>query len=402
MEEDGQRMTNEYTPISTEELSVDMLRGEETWIDEMVVTFLNAITKDTPALIVLDDLHRGHAQALRIFQHVHNQIKSGKLIIMTAIEPSLVLDIEVNPTFIEDLLPEESFRMATDILYAPTLSKRLSDQLWDNSHGRPLFVESLLQSWQETDQIVIDEGVADLKSDKDMAIVPDFIRNIIISNVDQMSPDEQQVLYAASVLSLLDPIITSDQLYAVAQLESPEAVDVGGELLLKRQVLVLENEAKGLMRLHYGFVRRTVYESLSRQQRQNLHLAAAEYWETNGETEEQFFLRMEHMVNGGKLTEALQVMEQAGLEAEEQGDVDGAINFYQHAVDLFPNDRTIQKGLSKFIQRAAMALIRSKKAQEAKAAEETAEPIASAESETEQPRRSALGSLKRRREGDEG
>jgi class 3 adenylate cyclase len=400
-EGEAHRMTGEYSPISsTDELSAKMLHGEELWIDELVVALLNAVTKNTPALIVLDDLHRAHAQALRVFQHVHQQIKSGKLILMAAFEPTLQLEIEVNPTYIEDLLPEEAFRMATDILYAPTLSQRLSEQLWDHSHGRPLFVESLLQAWQEANEILIDEGVADLKSSKEKVVVPDFIRNIIISNVDLMSPDEQQVLYAAAVLSVLDPNVYVEQLHEVAQLGSPQEINDAGVSLLHKGTMVVVDESDGRMRLHYGFVRRTVYESLSRQQRQNLHLAAADYWEAHGETEEQFFLRMEHMVHGGKLTDALQVMEQAGLEAEERGDVDGAINFYQHAVDLFPNDRTIQKGLSKFIQRAAMALIRSKKAQQAQADAEAAEdvPEPSTEAEAEQPRRSALGSLRRRRD----
>lgn len=318
-----------------------------------VVKTVQAIAQQSPTLIVLDDIDRGHPAAIDILMRLVKDVKRGKLIVMLCYEPGFVLDI--NHTLIEDLSQDETFRIATDILHVPELGNELCAALWKQSHGRPLFVEAMLQKWQEEEMVAIAHGVAELSAGSRPHLVPDYIRNLIISGVDQLSVEQQLVLQAASVLTALDDEMTMEMLVEVMGHKEPHRAQAAILDMLESQILKRGDDS--LLYLPYGLVQQVVYESLTRLQRQRMHGAAADFLHSLPDAEAHFNTIAQHLVRGGKPTRALEMLEGAASAAEDAGDVERAMSYYEQALELFPNDRTLQTALSRIVKRAAAAVI---------------------------------------------
>ncbi len=349
-------------------------------MNDAIVQVLQAIVKQTPTLLVLDDIDRGHLASINVLRQLMKQTKRGKLIVMLAYEPGFVLD--VNQTAIEDLNEEETFRLATEILHVPELGSRLCAALWKQTHGRPLFIEAMLQKWQEENLISLDHGVAELQPNTHPYLLPDYIRNLIISGFDQLPLEYQVMLQAASVLTALAPAMTAEMLVKVSGHKQPDRAQKAIQGLLTSKILAAGQGEE--IYLNYGLVQQAVYESLTRMQRQRMHGSAATYLQNLPDAETYFNIIAQHLVKGGKPTRALEMIEGAAETAEQAGDIERAMAYYEEAVALFPNDRTLQTAMARIIKKAAAAAI-STTEQPAPTIEETPEPSPSDLSEEATP-----------------
>lgn len=337
---------------STRQISGEIVLNPDAGPDTAVSKLLEAILKEETILIVMDDVHKANPVAVRILRHVIDAIKTGRLLILMAYEPDH--DFYDKPNAVEDLKQDETYLIATDILHASELGSKLSRILWQQTHGRPLFIEAMLQLWQEEDLIVIHRGIAELKDDKKAEAIPDQIRNLVISMFDRLPHDEQVILQAAAVMGSLEHQMTPAMLVAVAGMGNVSDASAALKPLIERYVLV-EGDG-GKVQVHYGLAQQAIYESLTRIQRQNLHAACADYLQKQPDAAENFFVIAQHLVKSGKLTRALEMIEAAAQASESENDYQSAIEFYEHALVLFPNDRSLQRSMARVVQKAARAV----------------------------------------------
>jgi predicted ATPase len=212
----------------------------------------------------------------------------------------------------------------------------LKKLLWDRTSGRPLFIEALLRELLQDGYIDQAEGYAELKADADMETMPDDVRELVISRLDSFSPDEQQVLRAAS--ALVEEFFFK-ALQAVAEIDDDDKLR--GILDTLSEAQMLESVSADVYRFRHGLTQRVIYESLARVERLKLHRLAARFWRAHREISYQPIVLAFHLVKSGLLPEAIEVVTTAAEEAEQNGDLDRAVELYTHALGIFPDEHSI-------------------------------------------------------------
>ncbi|MBZ0318717.1 MAG: AAA family ATPase [Anaerolineae bacterium] len=307
-------------------------------IADAVLHFLQAFSNETPTLLVIDDLHSATPEAITILRRVLDEIKKARLVISVAYEPLKVIDLGLQPNEIKDFSHDEVIQMAQAILEADEIGAHLDEFLWERTKGRPLFVESLLQVLRDNKHIWRRTGKYELKKDANLDMLPDDVRGLITSRVDRLSQESKELLRAAAVLG---EGFSRQAVGAVAQVENEQKLEALLKDLTEKQLI--EPQPDGTYHFRHGLAESTVYESLTRQQRMNLHRLAAKYFqEQGGELTDALLLEIAyHLLKSGNPLRAMEVITTGAQQAEEIGDVGRALSLYHRALDIFPNDKTL-------------------------------------------------------------
>src|SRR5439155_960060 len=88
--------------------------------------------------------------------------------------------------------------MVRTLLVADDVSEELFKILVEKSEGNPLYVEEILRQLQETAGLVVEAGVARLRSTD--VTVPATIHDIIAARVDRLAQQLKQTLQGAAVI----------------------------------------------------------------------------------------------------------------------------------------------------------------------------------------------------------
>ncbi|MEO8397159.1 MAG: hypothetical protein ABI700_29460, partial [Chloroflexota bacterium] len=310
--------------------------GQRVTLVEGILQFLKGYTEKTPTLLVIDDLQQENSQAVMVLQQVLQEIKQAKLVIVVTYEPTLSVELDAQTLTVPDLSEEDTYQVALAILHVSELGPRLKKILWERTNGRPLFIEALLRKLLQEGFIDRAEGYVELKSDADVEMMPDDVRELVISRLDSFSPQEQLVLRAASALAE-DFMI--DSLQAVGEIDN--RVQLRAILVDLSKAQMVEQMSEDVYRFRHGLTQSVIYESLSRAQRLKLHRLAVRYWREHREVSYQPMALAYHLMKCGLLPEAIEVVTSAADDAERSGDIDRAIELYTHAQSIFPDEHSI-------------------------------------------------------------
>ncbi|HVO71936.1 MAG TPA: AAA family ATPase, partial [Aggregatilineaceae bacterium] len=313
-------------------------------LSDSLVRFLQVFADQTPTLLVVDDLHRGDAASLSILTRVLNEIARARLMILLAYE---LMDGEEDLPVrrkidVADLDEDETIQMAARVLGVGELGPRLGRLVWDRTKGRPLFVESLLRLLQQDGLVDVAHNRAELAPGPTVEALPDNVREVIMSQIDQLSPDARELLQVASVLG---DSSGADTLAAL--------VEGGDEVRLKTLLdeLILQEIVEllpdGTYRFRHGLAQATVYESLNRLQRQKLHRAAADVLRQKPDGDRNVLKIAYHLVKGGMPMRGIELVFSAADQAEQDRQIDRAIELYTHALEIFPHDDSVRAQLDR-------------------------------------------------------
>ncbi len=310
---------------------------------DCVVQFLRAYTERTPALLVVDDLHRADTLTREVLAHVLAELPRAHLMILAAYEPGQPLRLNIRRTVkLADLDADETARLAERFLGVETLGEKLRALIWERTHGRPLFIESLLDLLDAQGQIVCKGKRAELHPAADTTALPDNVRTLIMSQVDRLSSDARALLQMAAVLGGQFPARALSALWAPNDTER-----IGALLDELAQHKLIEQVTEGIYRFRHGVAHTTVYESLNRLQRLNLHRAAAEWLQKQPDADRQVVRIAHHWVQGELPTRGANALAQAAEEAEAKGQIDHAIALYLHALEILPHDEGLRAHLER-------------------------------------------------------
>lgn len=202
------------------------------------------------------------------------------------------------------------------------------------------------------------QGTAELEADqKQLNEMPDFVRNVVISGVDRLPIEQQNLAHAAAVIASQSHAIPIEMVLHMAGYKQLEDGKPFLDLLKKNGMLI--DKGKHELHFRYGLNQRAIYETLTRMQRQRLHDAAAQYLQGLDNADEHVFLIVEHLAKSGKVMSAIELIERAAEVAEQQEDYESAIEFYERALALFPNDRSLQVKMGQLVQKVAQFVSRN-------------------------------------------
>jgi class 3 adenylate cyclase len=326
----------------TEESGIYRRVRERTHLADALAQTLKAYAEKHPTVLIIDDLHVDNPAALETLSQVLERTAQARLVIVVTYEPASALPLTIQEFPIPDLTRDETMHIAEALLRVSEIGPRLATLLWERTSGRPLFIESLLRTLLDHNFIALDSGIADLKLDADIDMLPENVRELVISRVDQLSADARQVLRAAAVL------IEDFRLEALKALTGcADAVRLKTVLdeLIRAQILEQRDETHYDFR--HGMTQRVIYETLSRMERIKMHRMAASYLRELDFSVPRTRELAYHLSKCGLLPQAIEVIVDGAQHEEQRGALESAIELYSFALTLFPDEKSIQSELSR-------------------------------------------------------
>lgn len=184
-----------------------------------VTEAVEALTADTPLILVLEDLHWSDYSTLDLISYLARRQQSSRLLLIGTYRP---VEVILNEHPLKDVkrelqmhrlcheLPLEYLTTATvsEFLRLKFSPHRFPDTLasiiHERTEGNPLFMINVIDYLVEEKIIAQTNGEWNLavKLDKFCCDVPENIRYLIEKHLERLTPDEQRVLEGASVVGM--------------------------------------------------------------------------------------------------------------------------------------------------------------------------------------------------------
>ena len=325
---------------------------------------LEAVARDRPLIVVVDDLHWAEPTMLDLVEHIADWSHEAAILLLVVARPEM-LDVrphwgggKMNATTIllEPLSAEDSTQLVENLIGDEAVARAIQGRIGETAEGNPLFVEELVA-------MLVDEGVlrrvnGGWQSDTDLSQVhvPPTVSALVSARLDRLEPSERDLIGRASVVGKVF------QRSAVTELSPPERrEELGTRLMtLVRKELVRPDRSGSTgdeaFRFRHILVRDAAYGSLPKEQRADLHARFAAWLEQiAGERQLEYeeviayHLEQAHRYRAelglaDELTRSLaaraaSLLRSAGLRALGRHDPPAGTNLLTRAVALLDDDR---------------------------------------------------------------
>lgn len=213
------------------------------------------------------------------------------------------------------------------------LPTQLADLVARITGGTPLFMVSLLDELVGRNMLVERHGqwALAVPLEEIQAHRPASVRQLIDMQIDRLSPAEQRVLEAASVLGSE----FSTRLAAVAMERAAEEVDDTCDSL-QRRALFLRAEADARYAFSHALVQEVCFERSSPLRRQRWHRLIAEQLERDQRPDENAHLLAKHFDAAGEPARAVPAYLAAARQAAHRYATSDSVALCARALDLLP------------------------------------------------------------------
>jgi hypothetical protein len=252
--------------------------------------FLGELVRETPAVVLVEDVHWAADDLLDLFETVAAQVE-GPLLMAASARPEL---FERRPAWrghalvLDSLDPAEAAHMLEKLL-GTELPASLRDVVVERAEGNPFVVEELLAT-------LIDRGVLARRNGDWLCTeipagfeVPDTVHAVLAARIDLLPAAEKEALQAAAVIGR---VFWTGPVYEL----------VGGmpdfDLLAKRDFIrrrpgsSLPGEREYAIK--HALTREVAYESVPKAKRAHLHAAFAEWLERGGDASDEYASLLAH------------------------------------------------------------------------------------------------------------
>ncbi|MBI1820600.1 MAG: tetratricopeptide repeat protein [Nitrospirae bacterium] len=264
---------------------------------EALTRLLIAVSAQTPLVLLLDDLHWVDDETLEVLTYLVRQISREKLLILATYRAE---EISSNPLFLNFLTSIQRFSSRAILLshlsneaMADLFMKmksrdqslremeRMAQWIYEGTQGNPLFVVEFLQALLEKGILKVNARGKWISPEANQMEriewkLPNGIRQIILSRLDRIEPDQRKTL---GLLSTLSRLFTQDFLKKLLLPEKMESVMVLEELI--RFGFIQEDpHLKGTYRFVHENIRQTISDSLTFSHKKAFHLRVAQTLES--------------------------------------------------------------------------------------------------------------------------
>ncbi|MGB7094348.1 MAG: tetratricopeptide repeat protein [Anaerolineales bacterium] len=318
--------------------------------------FIKSTATSTPVIVFLDDVHWADDNSLDVVNYLAQSL-SNQPVLIICLARSLVL--ERRPLWgegqkshtkldLDALSTRDCRRLVEDILQKMgQVPLALRELVVSGAEGNPFYIEELIK-------MLIDSGVihtgserwlvdptslADILADLN---VPSTLTALLQARLDQLDPDERNVLQQASVVGRVfwDDVI--HYLSSTSSLQQPEQVDISALLeTLRQKEMIYHREISSLGRAQeYSFkhtiLRDVTYDSILKKVRQSYHALVVEWLLQESVERSGEFTGMiaEHLELAGETQRAVAFYRQAGEQAARQYANQSALKYLGHALEL--------------------------------------------------------------------
>lgn len=232
-----------------------------------VAGYLGAVARDTPLLLVLDDLHRADAETLAALTDVAGDLTTSRVLVLATYRHTevgewladclaMLARHEPDRIALGGLDPASAAELVRATCHRP-VADEVVDTIAARTDGNPFFI-------RETARLLDAEGELVATSE-----VPAGVRDVLLRRIARLPATAQTVLREAAVIGRETD---ADVLVQVARTGEDVVLDALEAGLLTG---LLTEPDTGRVRFVHALVRDTLYDGLSRLRRSRLHARAA-------------------------------------------------------------------------------------------------------------------------------
>jgi tetratricopeptide (TPR) repeat protein/KaiC/GvpD/RAD55 family RecA-like ATPase len=319
---------------------------EQNRLFEAISQLITNISKETPLLVILDDLQWADPSSLLLLLYLALGVRRAPLLLLCAYRNT---DVDSNhpldPVLMElnrERLPQSvSLRrmslndvseMVNHVLEQDDVSREFCELVYEKTRGNPFFVEEVIKSLKEEAVIYREEGKWKIKEVSEIEF-PKTVRSVISKRVSRLDDECQSVLTLASFIGTE---FSFEALRGVTGIEENNLLDIM-ERLLKAE-LVKEKVVRGQDLYCFGdiIVRDVIHEEVSHLRHKKLHGDVGRALEKvyAGKICEHLGELAYHFLESGDKDKALDYFLRASEKAQEVYAYHEAFSYLQHALDL--------------------------------------------------------------------
>jgi class 3 adenylate cyclase len=316
-------------------------RMHTSWLD-----FLQELTAERPAAILVEDLHWAHAELCDLLKMFVERLR-GPLLVLTTARPELLdqrLGWAGSPRAsivrLEGLAAAEA-RQLLDALLGSDCPAPISELVAERAEGNPFFVEELLAT-------LVDRGVIARRNDgwsfgelPPGFSVPDTVQAVLAARIDLLPLVEKASLQTASVIGR---VFWSRPVCELVEGADPQLSLLGErDFVLRHDRSSIEGQQEYVIK--HALTRGVAYASLLKAKRALLHAGFAEWLERNGRGEDEHAPLLAHHYAEAVLPEELDL---AWYGREEQVEPlrAKAVSWSRRAAELAIGRYEIDQGLT--------------------------------------------------------
>jgi predicted ATPase len=254
--------------------------------------FFERLADKQPTVLVFEDMQWADTSMLEFIEYLMEWSRNHALYVVTAARPELV---DRHPTwgagkrnfttvFLEPLTATAMEQLLDGLV--PGLPDELREQILERAEGVPLYAVETVRMLLDRALLERSGSVYRLTGPVEDLEVPQSLHGLIAARLDRLRPETRRVLQDAAVLG---KTFTLTSLAAVSGVPPAELQSMLTELV-RKEVLSVQADPRSPERGQYGFlqdlVKRVAYETLSKRDRKERHLAVAAWYESSWGGEE--------------------------------------------------------------------------------------------------------------------
>jgi class 3 adenylate cyclase/tetratricopeptide (TPR) repeat protein len=255
-------------------------------------TFFERIAARHTTVMIFEDLHWADDGLLDFIDHLLEWSREVPLLVVALARPELLEERpgwgtrarSFNAIGLEPLTDAQMHQLLRGLV--PELPGDAVAQVVARADGIPLYAVEMLRMLIADGSLTLrPDGTYETTRELGELALPDTLRALVASRLDAVDAADRALLQDASILGQ-----TFDH-RALARIcdRDEEAVEARLRVLMQRELVEVSVDPRSPERGQYGFVqgvlREVAYDTLSRRDRRDRHLAAARYYEGAGDEE---------------------------------------------------------------------------------------------------------------------
>ena len=313
---------------------------------EAVSQFITNISRESPLLVVLDDLQWTDQSSLLLLHYLAHGVYRESLLLLGAYRDTYVDEKHPLSPVLTELNRERLVqfvslkRMSFDdvsemikrILEQDDVPKEFCELVFEKTRGNPFFVEEVIKSLKEDEVIYREENKWKTKKVSRIEF-PKTVKSVIKRRIDRLDVESQRVLTLASFVG---KDFTFEALRGVTSVEEDKLLEIMEKMLKTELIKQRVIHGEDVCSFADIIVRDVVHEEVSPLRRKRLHGVVGRALEKAyaKEIDEHFGELAYHFLESGDKDKALDYFLKAGEKAQRVYAYDEAFSYLQHALEL--------------------------------------------------------------------